>query len=286
MFLLRQYLESKFGKEFSQNPELTDETLICPVTPERINQILSKLTEKAGIAKPEEVSAKCLRKAGKNALDEAGISKDWVMLVMGHKIPGAPGFYTNPPVEKLREAYARAEPFLAVLRREPEDRVATLEQKLAEAESTISALRRGLDDSVLNRTRLREEIAEQKKDIADLRGRLETLKKGTVAKALKKGIEHVKQLEAEVKHMRAWLKQVRSESEHVKAEVKRAMDEATRFTETMRLMLQEDRGKEWHAELEQRLLGELVRWLSSSTDQEIKELLTRIAKPVRSTGAR
>ena len=84
----------------------------------------------------DKMSAHSLRKKLQTDLEKVGINSNWIDHILGHKLINSRDAYSLPTDEELKEAYAKAYPYIKVY---PEASASTLETPKRE-ESTIKAV--------------------------------------------------------------------------------------------------------------------------------------------------
>ena len=82
-----------------------------PINEQAVIWVVKEACKRAGI---QAFSPHDFRRATQTALESSGISGNWVRKIMGHALSGEENPYSQPKIEQLREAYARAEPRLTV----------------------------------------------------------------------------------------------------------------------------------------------------------------------------
>jgi len=99
-----------------------------PVNEMAIIWVVKEACKRAGI---QAFSPHDFRRATQTALESSGISGNWVRKIMGHALSGEENPYSQPKIEQLREAYARAEPKLSVTAAAPQvDRLQTVKKRM------------------------------------------------------------------------------------------------------------------------------------------------------------
>jgi integrase len=88
--------------------------IIKPLTGIALTSWFVTLSKRAGLEK--KITPQALRRATETTLEECNVMpQNWIDHIMGHRPRGAQGkHYSKPSVEKLREAYAKAEPYLTL----------------------------------------------------------------------------------------------------------------------------------------------------------------------------
>jgi integrase len=95
-----------------------------------IGVLIRKAAITAGVWK-NGFSAHALRRFFQTSLENAGVSRNWVSKMMGHKLEGSEESYSKPLMETLRQAYANSYGYLAVSEAvESRSRVELLEKQI------------------------------------------------------------------------------------------------------------------------------------------------------------
>jgi len=99
-----------------------------PINEQAVIWVVKEACKRAGI---QAFSPHDFRRATQTALESSGISGNWVRKIMGHALSGEENPYSQPQIEQLREAYAKAEPKLSLtVAPETDPRVKKVKQDL------------------------------------------------------------------------------------------------------------------------------------------------------------
>jgi integrase len=133
-------LESPLFRSYGKFLKTLRKPRIDLLKPNSISVLIRKAAIQAGIWK-KGFSAHALRRYFQTSLESAGINRNWIKLMMGHKLEGVEGSYSQPQVEQLREVYVRAYPKLAI--NEVTEQLSRVESLEAEVEKlTINGKKR------------------------------------------------------------------------------------------------------------------------------------------------
>lgn len=106
-------LESPLFRSYGKFMRTLKKPRIDALTPNAISVLVRKAAIQAGIWK-RGYSAHALRRFFQTSLESAGISKNWIKAMMGHRLEGVEGSYSKPEIEMLRQAYVKAYSHLAI----------------------------------------------------------------------------------------------------------------------------------------------------------------------------
>lgn len=106
-------LESPLFRSYGKFLKTLKKPRIEFLKPNSISVLIRKAAIQAGISK-QGFSAHALRRYFQTSLESAGINRNWVKRMMGHKLEGVEGSYSQPQVEQLKEAYIRVYSKLAI----------------------------------------------------------------------------------------------------------------------------------------------------------------------------
>lgn len=96
-----------------------------------ISMTIRKAARAVGVWQ-EGFSAHALRRYFQTSLESAGVSRNWVQLMMGHTLEGVEGSYSKPTEKMLQEAYEKSYSHLAITEvAENRSRVEFLEKEVA-----------------------------------------------------------------------------------------------------------------------------------------------------------
>ncbi len=98
------------GRALTREDEIYRETYFPydPLKYRRLGNIIWELEHNAGV----DFSLHDARRYVQTALEEAGIPESWARKIRGRKVVGSVAPYSQPEIDKLREAYRRALPYL------------------------------------------------------------------------------------------------------------------------------------------------------------------------------
>ena len=152
-----------------------------------ISVLVRKAAITAGVWK-NGFSAHALRRYFQTSLENAGVSRNWVMKMMGHKLEGSEESYSKPLMETLRQAYANSYSYLAVSEAvESRSRVELLEKQIEQLsvnghnkkteietmKEQIQTLQKSKDDvmqELLGKMQRMEETVQKMKRVLDTKG--------------------------------------------------------------------------------------------------------------------
>lgn len=127
--------ESPLFRSYGKFLRTLREPRIDTLKPNSISVLIRKAAIQAGIWK-EGFAAHTLRRYFQTSLESAGINRNWIKTMMGHKLEGVEGSYSQPQIEQLKEAYIRAYPKLAISEAvEQRNRVENLEAQVTKLTS-------------------------------------------------------------------------------------------------------------------------------------------------------
>ena len=106
-------LESPLFRSYGKFLKTLKKPRIDVLKPNSISVLIRKAAIRAGIWK-RGFSAHALRRYFQTSLESAGINRNWIKLMMGHKLEGVEGSYSQPQIEQLKEAYIKAYQKLAI----------------------------------------------------------------------------------------------------------------------------------------------------------------------------
>jgi len=170
----KRWMENVKGVTFTQemNVYLTTEKPFKPLTYKALGKVVSNVAKRAGVP----YSLHDARRYVQTALEEARLPANWARKIRGRKIRGEENPYSRPEIEKLREAFKEAIPFLmfkteapprvrpedlrrALLEEVPDEKLKPLADKFG---MTISDARRMLIREKKVFDKWQEEIREKK----------------------------------------------------------------------------------------------------------------------------
>lgn len=126
-----------------------------------ISCLIRKAAITAGVWK-NGFSAHALRRFFQTSLENAGVSRNWVSKMMGHKLEGSEESYSKPLMETLREAYAKSYSYLAV-------------SEAVESRSRVELLEKQIEELSMNGHSKKTEIESMKEQIQSLRQTLQNM---------------------------------------------------------------------------------------------------------------
>jgi len=123
-------LESPLFRSYGKFMQTLKKPTIDALTPNAISVLVRKSAIQSGIWK-QGFSAHALRRFFQTSLESAGISKNWIKAMMGHRLEGVEGSYSKPEIEMLKEAYSKSYSHLAITEStEQRSRVEMLEKQV------------------------------------------------------------------------------------------------------------------------------------------------------------
>ncbi len=143
----KEWCEKKMGRALTKEDEIYRETYFPydPLKYRRLGNIIWELEQNTGV----DFSLHDARRYVQTALEEAGIVESWARKIRGRKVAGSVAPYSQPEIEKLREAYRRALPYLMFIEKPPV--LMSLEEQKQEAIRILAAA--GIDYKALLRSR-------------------------------------------------------------------------------------------------------------------------------------
>lgn len=134
-----------------------------PLTGNAISVLIRKAALQAGIWK-EGFSAHALRRFFQTSLESSGINRNWIMSMMGHRLPGVEGSYSKPEINMLKEAYVQAYRHLAI-------------SEVAESQTRIESLELQTEKLILNGKRKETQLSTQDRTIMEQQTYIDNMEK-------------------------------------------------------------------------------------------------------------
>lgn len=171
---------------------LKTKSLVAHLSPSAISVIIRKAAILAEVWKPG-FSAHALRRFFQTSLETSGMNPNWIKKMMGHTLGGSEAPYSQPEIEMLRQAYQKSYAHLAVSEVvEQKSRVQALESQVEalimngkRKEQEIVELRRAKETFALNGQQKTSELEELKRDMANIKGSFQELKRMMLQKMKK-----------------------------------------------------------------------------------------------------
>lgn len=124
-----------------------------PIGEQIVIRVFKSASERSGI----KYTPHDMRRFGQTQLEAARLPKNWISVIMGHKLRGEESPYSRPNVEKLREGYREALPHLIFI-----DRVAPITEEERRKQMLRDSLRIQLKDNPKELARLENVLAKAK----------------------------------------------------------------------------------------------------------------------------
>lgn len=105
--------ESPLFRSYGKFMKTLKKPRIDALKPNSISVLIRKAAIQAGVWR-EGFAAHTLRRFFQTSLESAGINRNWIQTMMGHKLLGVEGSYSQPQIEQLTQAYIKAYPKLAI----------------------------------------------------------------------------------------------------------------------------------------------------------------------------